>query len=408
MRAALLCGSSKRTSRRALVGPLRIVDNMFYDDSGPRRVFFASFFAALRMLRDDPSRFARELDSIAAAGYQGLRAFWAVGGYEDFWGGWEVAPVSFTQQRGTRIDAWSNYDDVFVQFLDAAKARGLRLALTTGDIQYLMNDPSLELEQHQRVAQLVAAHGGADVVSSWEVVNEWYVNYPMSGGFDRMRAVASAVKAILPNVLLSTSNIDAAQDPFQFSRAKVNADIVHIHGMRSPGERAIDRALHGVAWGEGNNQYRPYPVWQMEPASAVCDHGGCTDPILSRPTFTALYAAHQITGQASTFFQGNAVTPTSTPLSAVWGFNELPALFDRYLPEDIGTWSHGFAHQGAINWWWNDAQAATVCAEGWDYTPAVPLREATVIIGDAVHEHVTDLSSALTPGFEAAVIIGTR
>jgi len=102
------------------------------------------------------------------------------------------------------------------------------------------------------------------------------------------------------------------------------------------------------------------------------------------------------------------VTPTNTPLAAVWGFKEFPALFTRYFPEDIGTWAHGYAHQGSILWWWNDTQAATVTAEGWDHTPAVSLRESTVIIGDDVHEHVTDLSTVLTPGFQAAVILGVR
>jgi hypothetical protein len=410
MRPAFFCGSSRQVNAKPLVGPLRVVNHLFCDDTGPRRVFFASFFAALRMLKDDPGRFAKELDSIASAGYQGLRVFWAVGGYEDFWGGWEVAPVTFTQQRGTLVQGWPNYDEVFVTLLAACQARGLRLALTTGDVQYLFPDPAVELAQHQQTARLVAEHGGANVVSSWEVVNEDFVNYPVHGdaAFARMRAVARAVKAILPDVLVSTTNVNASQEPTEFAQAAVNSDCVHIHGMRSPGDRAIDRALHGVAWGEGQNQYRPYPVWQMEPASAVCDHGGCTDPILSHAELFGLYAIHQITGQASTFFQGNAVTPTNTPLADVWGFKEFPALFTRYFPQDIGTWEHGYAHQGSILWWWNDTQAATVTAEGWDYTPAVSLRESTVIIGDAIHEHVTDLASVLTPGFQAAVIVGER
>lgn len=410
MRAALMCGPSSRTTARRLVGPLRIVDNRFVDDSGPRRVFFASYFAALRVLKDRPGEFRREFDAIAAAGYQGVRVFWSVGGYHGFWGGAEVVPVSFTQDDGTRLEAWPAYDALFVQLLAEAQARGLRLALTTGDVQYLMNDPAVELAQHQRVAQLVAAHGGATVVSSWEVVNEDFVNYPVHGddAWTRMRAVAAAVKAILPDVLVSTTNVNASQEPTEFARAMKGADLVHLHGMRSPGDRAIDRALHGVAWGEGAHAYRPYPVWQMEPASAICDHGGCTDPILSHAELIALYGMHQITGQASTFFQGNAVTPTSTPLEAVWGFKELPALFDRYLPEDSSTWEHGYHHPGAALWWWTDRQAATSVAEGWDYTPAVSLREATVIIGETVHEHVTDVGSVLTPGFQAALIVGVR
>jgi hypothetical protein len=412
MRAAHLFGPSTSSgTQRPLKGILRLVNKVFTDDSGPRRVFFASFFAALRVLRDRPSEFARELDSIAAAGYQGVRVFWAVGGFNGFWGGAEVVPVSFTQDNGNRLEAWPDYDVLFVKLLKEVHSRGLRLALTTGDIEYVFPDPNVELSQHQRIASLVASNGGANIVSSWEVRNEWYVNSPHISddeNFAQMRRVARAVKAILPDVLVSTSNIDAGQDPSQFERAIIDSDIVHVHGMRSPGERAIDRALHCIAWGEGQNQYRPYGVWQMEPASAICDHGGCTDPILSHAALQSLYAIHQITGQPSSFFQGNAVTPTSTPLSSVWGFKEFPALFNTYFPEDIATWNHGFHHVGSILWWFNDKQAITVTAEGWDYTPAVPLQSSTVIIGDTIHSNVTDLSSVLTPGFEAAIIIGTR
>jgi Fascin domain len=82
---------------RPFFGPLRVQDKLFYDDNGPRRVLFCSWFPALRILRDSPEEFYRQLDSITEAGYQGIRTFLCVGGWDDYWNGREVAPVTFVK-----------------------------------------------------------------------------------------------------------------------------------------------------------------------------------------------------------------------------------------------------------------------------------------------------------------------
>jgi hypothetical protein len=66
---------------RPLVGPLRIENKLFRDDEGFRRVFFCSWFNAIRCLKDNPAEFVRQLDAIVAAGYQGVRVFLSVGGW---------------------------------------------------------------------------------------------------------------------------------------------------------------------------------------------------------------------------------------------------------------------------------------------------------------------------------------
>ena len=66
---------------RPLVGPLRVVDKRFHDNTGPRRVFFTSAFPLLRVYHDDPARGDAIIDSIARAGYQGVRVFAYLGMY---------------------------------------------------------------------------------------------------------------------------------------------------------------------------------------------------------------------------------------------------------------------------------------------------------------------------------------
>lgn len=52
---------------RPLVGRLRVANKLLHDETGPRRVFCCSWFPALRIRRDTPQEFERQLDAIAAA-----------------------------------------------------------------------------------------------------------------------------------------------------------------------------------------------------------------------------------------------------------------------------------------------------------------------------------------------------
>ena len=152
---------------RPLVGPLRIEHKLFRDDTGYRRVFFCSWFPALRILRDDPAEFERQMSAIAAAGYQGIRVFLAVGGWTDFWDGREVAPVRFQKwffdpgsghlrpaALGHWVEAWADYDDLLRQLLRACVSRQLRLHVTTGDMQIICPDKNQELDLHRRFARI--------------------------------------------------------------------------------------------------------------------------------------------------------------------------------------------------------------------------------------------------------------
>jgi hypothetical protein len=212
---------------RPLVGPLRIQDKLFRDDQGFRRVLFCSWFPALRILRDNPQEFERQINAIASAGYQGIRVFLAVGGWSDYWDGREVVPIRFQKAtfdgnhlrpvfNGPWLEAWPDYDDLLRTLLRACRARKLRLHVTCGDMQIIDRDGSQELALHRRFAEIIAAEGGAEVVSLYEVTNEFPLNRyggESAPSIEQMGRVIAVVDAILAERLDSARRHPAKRRP---------------------------------------------------------------------------------------------------------------------------------------------------------------------------------------------------
>jgi hypothetical protein len=377
---------------RPLVGRLRVIDKLFHDDTGPRRVFFCSWFPALRILRDNPQEFERQIDAIAAAGYQGFRTFLAVGGWSDYWDGREVAPVSFvkwlwtgnhlrTDKFGATIAAWPDYDDLLRALLRACRSRGLRLHVTTGDMQMICADSARELELHRRFGKICAEEGGADVIALAEVTNEFPLN--RYGGMSpesiaQMGRVIQVWRDAIPGVLTAQGAIPQNEEPESLQLASTHGDVCMTHTTRSPIGVALKRTL-GLVYYEGNYRGFPKAFWQGEPAGPGQDS---FDAMNDPAALTALYAFHALTGQASNQFSGPAVR-SRVPLESVWGFTELPRILS-VLPEDIATWSRSTAGHGAILYWHRDAAFATATFADWDPTPPRPVAEWTLVAGDRV------------------------
>lgn len=337
-------GRAQVPSAHALEGPLRADGRAYADASGPRTVFFCSWFPALRIWRDDRAAATRELDVIAAAGWQGIRVFTAVGGWQPYWDGREVAPVTFRKQLeggrfGDQVAAWPDYDDQLRTFLAAVRARGLRLHLATGDAQMIFPGSEAERAFHQRVARLVRAGGGPDVVALYEVWNEGWQNNALEGSPEALahaRRILDEVRAIAPGVLTAIS----AAPPGSGDEGAVwadGADVTIVHGTREPPSRALADAFDLV---HHSGAVRPLakPIWQGEPTGPDGERPEVYLPTNDPALLLALFTVHQMTGQASVFFNGPGLR-YSEPLSRTWGFRELPALL-ALLPRDVGTWKH--------------------------------------------------------------------
>lgn len=380
-------------TNRPLIGPLRVQDKMFRDDSGWRRVFFCSWFPALRILRDDPEQFTRQLDAIAAANYQGVRVFLAVGGWMPYWDGREVAPIRFQKAtfdgnhlrpvfNGPWIEAWPDYDDLLRTLLRMCKSRKLRLHVTTGDMQIIDRDGSQELDLHRRFARICAEEGGTDVIALAECTNEFPLNRyggesPQS--IAQMGRVLDIWRQAIPGVLTAQGAIPQNEEVDALLKASTHGEVCVTHTTRDPFSMCLKRTF-GLVYYEGDYRGFPKPFKQGEPAGPGDDsYARQDDPA----NLTALYACHAITGQDSNYFNGPAVRYRED-LGSTWGFTQLPAIFAREIPEDIATWEHGSNQHGGIEYWWRDRRFITFTCKEWDTSPPRPIVNWTLYSGDNV------------------------
>ncbi len=369
-----------QATNRPLVGPLRVSQRMFRDDTGWRRVFMCSWFPALRILRDSPAEFERQMDAIAAANYQGIRIFLAVGGWSDFWDGREVAPLRFQKwyydptagflrpgSLGGWVEAWPDYDDLLRTLVRACRARKLRLHVTTGDMQIICPDPNAEIDLHRRCARICADEGGLEVIALAEATNEFPINRfggDSQASIDQMGRVLDVWSSAIPGVLTAQGAIPQDEEPASLEKASEFGTVCVSHTTRKPYETCIKHTFGLVYW-EGNYRGFPKPFKQGEPAGPGAD----SFQRLEDPSqITALYAMHALTGQDSNYFNGPSVR-AHEPLEATWGFTELPALFADWLPEDIAQWDHGSNQRGGIEYYWRGNNFRTAVTETWDPSP---------------------------------------
>lgn len=382
-------------NHRPFFGPLRVKKDMFCDDSGWRRVMFCSWFPALRILRDDPDEFYRQLDEIVLAGYQGIRIFLAVGGWSSFWDMREVAPIKFQKwffdrssghlrpsKLGDVIAAWPDYDDVFRTLLRACRERGLRLHVTCGDMQIICPDPAKEIDLHDRFARIAKEEGGTDVIAVVECTNEFPLNRfggDSTASIEQIGRVLKVWKQYIPSVLTGQGAIPQNEEPEALEKASQYGEVCFTHTTRDPFEMALKRTLGLVYW-EGDYRAFGKPFWQGEPAGPGQDsYQRMDDPA----ELTALYAMHGLTGQASNQFASPSVRSFQR-LESEWGFRELPAIFAEHLPEDVAQWNHVTAGRGAVLYWVKDREFRSVLYKNWDPTPPRPIEQWTLIAGDVV------------------------
>ncbi len=382
-------------TNRPLIGPLRIQDKMFRDDSGWRRVLFCSWFPALRILRDNPAEFERQINAIAAANYQGIRVFLAVGGWSDYWDGREVAPVGFQKwfysgqtgfmrpaSLGAWIDAWADYDDLLRDLLRACKVRKLRLHVTTGDMQIICPDPNHEIDLHRRFARICGEEGGLEVIAVAEATNEFPFNRYGSDGPDsitQMGRILDVWTAAIPGVLTMQGAIPANEKVASLNKASTYGPLCAVHVTRQPVATCLKHTF-GLVYFEGNYRGYPKPFWEGEPAGPGQDS---YDRVDDPASLIGIYAYHGLTGQASVRFQGAAVR-FHQPLESEWGFTELPALLAAHLPEDVALWDHGSNQRGGIEYWWKGNNFRTVSYVDWDTAPPRPVASWTVYDGSVV------------------------
>lgn len=326
---------------KPLEGYIRAAGSVWHDDSGPRAIRLCSYFPAVRVYRDNRSLFLRNLD--AMVGYwHGARIFWNLTG----------APWD---QYGLEVDVrWPNYDALLTGCLREFAARGLRVAITNGDLFRL---PTPEAT-YRRIGQLCASVNEQTV--GWcSVINEPGMCAPQGDGpeawpyYDKL---LNALKAVYPWNHHGTGCQGGDPEAIENSGApsgvrlgsKPPATMACVQGTRFPVRNALERAF------DMGYSVRPavgVPVLEEEPAGnngLLTGPGSVYQPMNDRDALFAYYTLKLITGQALISLNSCGLAEQN-PLESVWGFKEIPTLWALMgIPEDVGTFRVGNLHQHPI------------------------------------------------------------
>lgn len=317
---------------RPLVGPVRLRGTSFADANGPRVVHGCSDFAALVKHHEDRDTSLRTLDTIAAH-QQYVRVLWRLNGW--MWSGepgrWPNARLTVDPKR----DVW--YDDVLRDYLTECHNRGLRVNLSSGD----MNNWSVaQMEDGFRRTAQIAASVSPEVVWLAACTNEMRGTW---NGGESPENIARAESLMRIWAQHYPNSLRAISDPGSQDKAGMrrlsggNTQVALIHDVRWQTPDALRRAF--------NTMYENYPgkpVVQDEPTgpngsppqSEFSRH--VYQPIEDHDDLLAIFTMHAITGQASTYFNDPALV-SRNPLDSTWGFKELPAAWRAMeIPEDIG------------------------------------------------------------------------
>lgn len=335
--------SGPQPGAHPLRGQVRVVGRSFADESGPRRVLGCSWFPAIRVLRDNPTRYHAQLDAIRNEGYLVNRRFRCVGGRD---GGTDPRSI-YWRGSGVHPRDWSDYDQLYVMDLQQHAARGLTVHCTAGDMGQTFPDGHGELEYTVRVARLIRDHGLEPVVALFEIWNEGWQNN--AHGDDPRRGVelATAVRGILPNVLIGLSTPASGEEPsgmLAWSPLQRAVNLLPMHGMRE-WERCLERAFTLSYWDweyPGGRPNAKRPIWQGEPVG----DGDDVYMDITRQTphwrdiLFGLHWVFQMCGQAGIYFNGPAVLyKEPRTLQDEWGFTHIAKLMAP-IPEDVGQWPH--------------------------------------------------------------------
>jgi len=309
------------------------------DDTGPIHPLFCTCFPLMRLAKFDRPRFEVTMGELAAH-FMGTR-FLAAVGYWSKWGfdgrGWlsrEVAPVSFTNESGSRISEWLDYEDILRQVLDAHRVRGLKAFLSNGDLQAIFTGGVGETAHHERLAHITKDY--PDVVEFYETANERWQNAYLGGDVDRARMFAQAFETInpWPHVLLSAPPGDA-EEAANMIAWSTSADACTIHGTRHTWVDAIRRCFNVEYETRRHGQLKQAMI-QGEPTGPGRD---VYQPTNDPDQLFGIYAMHKMCGHMSVYLNSAGIRMKEGSIAQGWGFTELGPLL-AHIPDDIGTWPH--------------------------------------------------------------------
>ncbi len=194
---------SEITPRRGIV---RVEERSLVDEEGPLLGLGVSYFTALHRCRHDRDRLERDLEYLAACGFNYTRMLSMVGWY-GAWEGREIAPVGFTNRDGKEIAGWPDYWSQLGELIDLAYDRfGLRTQVTLfADAQLMPSSEARRAHVERFLAEILP--GREHKIMLIEVANEaWQNGFEGEQGVAELRELARLLKERTKVPVAITSN----------------------------------------------------------------------------------------------------------------------------------------------------------------------------------------------------------
>ena len=214
---------------RVRTGPVRVMDHAIVDDQGPFLGLGVSYFTALWRCRNDRERFESDLQFLSDQGFNYYRMLSMVG-WNRAWDGLEIAPISFANQEGKRVEAWPDYWKQLTELIDLGYDRyGLRAEITIFADAQLMPNKQDRIEHMRRMLDGVV-RGREEKIILIEVANEaWQNGFSGDEGVTDLREFTKFLADRTAVPVATTSN---HHDEFAKVYANSAADIATWHFSR--------------------------------------------------------------------------------------------------------------------------------------------------------------------------------
>jgi hypothetical protein len=356
---------SPRGSEHRRAGRVRVEKNCLVDEKGPFLGLGASYFTALWRCKHDRHRLEADLEFLSRQGFNYYRMLSMVG-HNAGWKGLEIAPVSFENREGERIEAWPDYWRQFGELIDLAYDRyGMRTQITIFADAQLMPDKK-DRVQHMRSILEKVLPGREHKIILIEVANEaWQNGFPGEEGVTDLREFAKLLNSQTEIPVAITSNHDwpelGTAKGFEQLYADGAADVATWHFSR---DRRSDEGWKPVydCWEFGNRRGFP-PVSSNEPIGPGSSVNAEKDPLR-----LAMAAAFAYTANLPMYvFHSAAGVMGKTRFEETPGIGCFAPLI-QVLPADLPNWERNDGledraplsvfSEGKPNRYWSDSESA--------------------------------------------------
>lgn len=330
---AMTLAPSQATAVRPIMGRLRLAGMCYRDDTGCVLPLYAHAGNLFALFVRDEAAALRELEAVAVAGYHGVRTWSALGcdrGACDpghYWHGREIGP-----------QVTPDYFGQVRRFLEATRARGLRLVWSQGDIRAIRD----RRQAMETFAALDADLGAIDFIDCGNEAYQTGIREPEEaavciGYYQRAGGVA----------LKSLTSADGDPTFDDINRWSLPpADVFDVHSWR--GGHSWDKRRHIWSYGysgEGSTRL-PFGIGSEPPGNGARVSVTSNKHELDDEAVALLALASMLGRQAFVWFSGEGVI-IDRGLSTEAGFAATPRAV-ALLPRDVMTYR--ISHHSGESW----------------------------------------------------------